>query len=910
MAPDRPRPTTPPALDVVLGLFADGPAWPEHGGDGEAALGAPVVGPAGLLDLVEMRLGLAAPAVPVVERLAAWQAKLEAATTPERFWARSLAVDAWATARLLLDWRDRLADVGWDAGALYAEARLRDLAAAERVDAELPPGPSDRAARAARVVASDGLRGIGRVRLIDPRSHFPAGTRRLLDALEASGVAVDAAPAPPLACGDTALGRLQRWLDEGGELEGPGDASVVVADAGGELLAAEALAQLLPVLEDEAGGGRVAVIAQGGDTHVLDAALVLAGQPRAGLGVPSPFRGALQLLPLAFQTAWTPLDVQALLDLILASPGPLAGFAQARLADALARAPSIRSPAWREAWTAIEERLLGAATTPSETRAARARLERWRAWAEPQGADPESGMPLPDALAICDRVAAWAIARLQLTHDPLYGATARVATDARRALLRLGRERLPRALVERVVDQALHQGDADPAAVAEAARRATLAHPGALWGPVETVVWWNLRDTGERADRAPWTRSERAELARFGAPVDPDTRSAAALAAAWERAVRHARRRLVLVDAHAAHADGAPHPFLQRIAAAERLATHVDLADALRGATWRVGPLALPRRAVARTPAPAPRPAWRTPEGFVERSRDRAESATTLERLVACQLAWVLADVAYVRPGRARAIADVHVVSGNLAHALSAAIFVEGPPPAPAAAEGRARELLEAAIDEVAAPLRQPEHAADLARVRRRLPQAMGALARALADNHLRVAGTERRVAFAPTDGPAEVRGFVDLLAHDASGAAVVVDLKWTRSRRHRDDLAAGRAVQLATYVAALQAADAQGAAPATPPRAGYFRLIQQEFATLRADGLRGMPVDGPPLLATWRDVTDAWRAWTRCAADGALLATGVPGWAEQAPDGLEPLREPPCEYCAFHGLCFTGVDA
>ena len=183
MAPDRPRPTTPPALDVVLGLFADGPAWPEHGGDGEAALGAPVVGPAGLLDLVEMRLGLAAPAVPVVERLAAWQAKLEAATTPERFWARSLAVDAWATARLLLDWRDRLADVGWDAGALYAEARLRDLAAAERVDAELPPGPSDRAARAARVVASDGLRGIGRVRLIDPRSHFPAGTRRLLDAL-------------------------------------------------------------------------------------------------------------------------------------------------------------------------------------------------------------------------------------------------------------------------------------------------------------------------------------------------------------------------------------------------------------------------------------------------------------------------------------------------------------------------------------------------------------------------------------------------------------------------------------------------------------------------------------------------------------------------------------------------------
>ena len=91
-----------PALDPTLGLFTDAPAWPEHGAVGTAGLGAPVVGPYGLLDHVETRLGLAAPPAPAVVRIAAWQARLESVATPERFWDASLGADAWATARLLL----------------------------------------------------------------------------------------------------------------------------------------------------------------------------------------------------------------------------------------------------------------------------------------------------------------------------------------------------------------------------------------------------------------------------------------------------------------------------------------------------------------------------------------------------------------------------------------------------------------------------------------------------------------------------------------------------------------------------------------------------------------------------------------------------------------------------------------
>jgi ATP-dependent helicase/nuclease subunit B len=183
----------------------------------------------------------------------------------------------------------------------------------------------------------------------------------------------------------------------------------------------------------------------------------------------------------------------------------------------------------------------------------------------------------------------------------------------------------------------------------------------------------------------------------------------------------------------------------------------------------------------------------------------------------------------------------------------------------------------------------------------------MGALAHALADNGLEVVGTERQVTFTVPDGP-EVRGYVDLLTLDPAGAPVILDLKWTRGAYHRDDLAEGRAVQLATYVAAVTAGSGPGdGGPSEGARAGYFRLMQHEFATLRADRLAGARIDGPPLAETWEATLDAWRTWTRGAADGQLIAAGVAGAEEAWPPGLAPLREPRCAWCDFAGLCRIG---
>lgn len=45
-------------MDILFKLWADSGAWLEHGGDGQASHGTPVVGPKELLGVLETMLGL------------------------------------------------------------------------------------------------------------------------------------------------------------------------------------------------------------------------------------------------------------------------------------------------------------------------------------------------------------------------------------------------------------------------------------------------------------------------------------------------------------------------------------------------------------------------------------------------------------------------------------------------------------------------------------------------------------------------------------------------------------------------------------------------------------------------------------------------------------------------------------
>lgn len=884
-------------MELVFSLWADCGAFPDHGGEPQGALGQPVVGPLGLMDTLETMLGLGGPATPHVVRVAHFQSILEN-VAGAHFWSRSLATDPWATARTVLSWRDELVGFGWQAEDDWEEPRLSSLAQVSQAAEDMPASFTDRVAAVLAELDCRAAVSIATIRLADPREVCPAPIRRLLDRLEALGCALITIELVASASSESALGKLQRWM-LGGPLpeQGENDDSLALATASSEQLAAEITGQWIA---NQPTDKALALIAQDGDSDLLDHALRLSGQPRAGRSRTSVHRGSLQLLLLAFKARWEPFDASALMEILVFPSSPVAPRAARKLAAALEEAPGRGGHEWETAWIAIaateeehgkDDHNAGAKVAP--------RLERWRAWTDGGLSNPVSGISLIEALGICDRVIEWAARRFAASDDKLHAATATLGSQVRAALVALKRDPIPQILVERVIEQALDQGQANPSALTEAAAWRCVVHPGSVWAPVDSLLWWNFKVTTEGSERAPWSVRERTALASAGCPPDEVTRAARAASAAWERAILHASKRLVFVAGGPGCEDhDSLHPLAHRLKPAlDRLLLPVRLENALVAPRIEIAGTAILRSALDKRQLPDAQVAWQVPSGFAERLTAHTDSATSLESLFSCQLQWALRHVARLRPGRVRSIPDGNQLLGNLAHAIAREVFPPGQPPTPKEAELLAENLLESLIDQLAAPLRQPELADALTLARRRLPAAMAGLARCLAENGLVVETTEAQVS-GTFETLLALRGAVDLVARDADANAVIVDLKWTRSERSRvDELATGRAVQLSTYGALV--------AGNMPYRAGYYLLNQCQFATLSGNGLLGRSVEGERTFGeTWEAILAGWQIWREAATDGQLLAAGVDGVDDLLPADLPLMRDAHCEWCDYATLC------
>jgi len=342
-------------LRLILGHDLDGAAWPDDiGGFGDdrrtASCGRAVVGPAGLLDMIELRLGLGGPTLQPPIRIARYLARLRAADAPSRFYHASLKTDPWSTARRLLSWRDELVEAGWDCSGTPAHAsRLADLAAVEAV-AGLPP-IAGRAERFRSVVAAlpDDPHdlAIESITLVEPRDAWAPAWRRLLVLLEARSIVICEAPSPTPPDSVDDLKTLQRaLLGYGTGHHARGDGSLMFLGADTEADAAEAVACWLAADRDANDG---VVIVRGDGSELLDEALRRHGLPRLGVDVASRWRAVLQVLPLALANEWKPFSAYRLLELLTLPRTPVPSYAARELAEALREHPGIGGERWTRA---------------------------------------------------------------------------------------------------------------------------------------------------------------------------------------------------------------------------------------------------------------------------------------------------------------------------------------------------------------------------------------------------------------------------------------------------------------------------------------------------------------------------------------------------------------------------------
>lgn len=879
-------------MRIAFGLHLDGlnPAAPRN------AAGEITLGPMGFLQVLETQLGLPTPDTHPSEAPFSYLQCLREASTPDRFFHRSLEIDPINVARTLLDWRAQWYEAGWD-GTFPddAPARLADMAAVEAIARHrVPPTHGERLQRVAEALAERRTQ-IEQIELHTPVGDLPHAWQRVVRALPW-------VPAPGLELAvtglqDSDLARVQRRLlsmadrdeDGGAERESlQGDGSLVLVKSASKDLSADAIAEFLL----ESGGiGRTLLVAEV-DGIVLDNALERAGLPRCGFRHYTRFRSATQVLKLALALVWEPVDPHRMLQFLLHPSGPLPRWIRWRLADAVAASPGIGGPAWIDAIEGIAQ------TLREHYEAGEKEVERYRSviafWLEAERYDPDTGAPLEALFQRTGRISAWASTQTNTVESESEAAMFAAAHGQANALLteleelrQNGARRIERLELQRRIDEVTTDAP-DPSTYAEAGRARATTAPAAVTGSWPTVVWWNLAREST-AISYPWSRRELDALRASGVDLPEIDDIVRRRSREWLRPLCNASERLVLVVHHDARGT---HPLWTRIESLfDGLAT-VEIEPVLLRGRATLEPLGIRTRELPLRQLRAPRRWWSLPVEFPVAPRE-TESYSSLAKLCDYPHEWVLQYAARLRAGRAAAVMDGTRLLGNLGHRLFEEFFstqVEWRNMPDKAVRDWVRSKLPGIVEREGAVLLGHGRGVDRQRVAATLERALVRLL-----EHLRPAGVVEAAAEDSGEAPFEGRrltGTIDLLLTRGNGQRAVLDVKWAGEKYRGGLLAENRALQLATYAYMQKSRDGSD----TWPAGAFFILATGNMlAANRAsfpDAIVHSPEDGSGTAELWDRlrVTCDWR-WEQLGAGRIEVVTDHTEPDEQSTPPDEGLR-------------------
>lgn len=892
-------------MRIFAGLDFGGPTLtalddPAFGG---GHLGQAVWGPTELLRDLELRLGIAGDPPVAALRIARWAERMHRLAPCGRFYSMSFGLDPLGTARAVLALRDELIEAMWTGATVpNGGARLDALSELELLQGcPLPPGVGDRVASVQRQLARKPVRIYEEVTLAESPELWPACWQRVFAAFESAGTTIgEAVQELAGAAPHTDLGRVQRALKPGLLPEGEtllGDGSFILLTAPTSWEAARATAAIVSRLPADR-----TVVVREHDASALDGGFEVHGLSTQGFTSRSPWRGAIQVLPLALELAFEPKDPYRALELLTLPTGPFRGAAGYRLTRALLQSPGIGSPAW-------ESEKAELAKLPEAD---------WRAriveWFEGKGAEPVAGASKETLLTVSERVRAWSLSRVASAPDDVtFRAAAAHAAGLQAALESDTRSMFSLVEVRRLVASVLGAGTSLELLPERAGRIAHVSNAGALRVSRENIVWWSFVDGGHTRTALPWRREELRALASAGVSfVDPALRLAAR-ANGWRRVIQAATARVILVaPSNGAGHTLAPHPLWDEITArirmtdADRSRVMVRARNLLSPGTAPL-PLDPPRlQALSAVPLPGGHAEWQLPLGS-RPSTDRF-SASGLSALLACPLQWSLGYAGGLRSG-GQTLARGHRLNGSLGHRLVELLHQHGDFDLSEESmfSEHAAEELARLIQSEGAILLRAGMAFERQQLERQLVSAVTELFRILRQANLRIVAVEEKL-----DVPwakRSLHGRLDLLVVGPGGDEGILDMKWGYAS-YRDQLRSGQALQLATYAFA-RSIQTSG----KPAHVAYFSLSRGRLLSAATSFWLQSDVAGAPTAAdTWARVERSVEKADALVARGRLPATGLKrslpllglmGVEERAHgDHFSFEAGSACGYCELDALC------
>lgn len=894
-------------IAVTLALKGDSHLPEPPGAD---SLGEVTVGPLGFLGLLETQLGIPFRDVSFTTRLIQYLAAIDQVNHTQAFYHASYEADPFSVARTLLQWRDHWYLAGWQ-GSFPDDApgRLKDMARIEQhASGAVEPGLGQRIQRVMRLLR-DNTVAVGAIALRDALHDFPSLWQQLIHAVGAP--VADCVPATPQGREGTDLHRLQHHL-----LQNPtqkirlhGDGTVIALRAGSPQESTPFTTLLMQCWQAQAPETSIALLAETrGD--LLDETLERLHSPRLGFTALSPWRPVFQVLPLACELLWEPLNPTALFQFLSHPVGPIPGRVRAALAQTVANTPGIGSRAWEDTITA---------SVAQQDEASRAQLaERIHYWLQSPRFSPHAGVDSATLSERARKVADWLQAARESNDDPawkaLYNIALNQAEEFVSAIDRLkahGRDPLTRDNVRRLIEDVRGTGapitDRDAEVVPGLRRVLRADHAGSFSAlddtAVDNVIWWDCQ-ASDRVQRWPWSRTERAALAANGVHLHSEDAQLDWLGTSWLRPVLSARERctFILHDDAERH-----HPIWDQVASLTEGLPVLHIAGGDTAAQLGIRHCVLPTRAL-----PAKVRWWQLPPSVALPQRE-AESYSSLDTYIHSPYQWLLRYAARVRPGSLARVSDGSQLLGSLVHRLYEEFFNVHP-----AIGGIDTRGIDDWVDAYMPTLLQQEGAVLLeagrqAECQRFITQAQESLTTLV--EHLQSAGVVQVQMELHQDGlfaGGKLTGSIDLLATSADGREAVVDIKWGGKKFRRESLLANSYLQLATYAQLRRHNGAE-----LLPALSYFIVMDAHLLSLDHDFFPNAEIlrpEGAESAAQyWLRFEQSWR-WRKAQLDRGLVEVTVSETettADSTPgdDGL-PMPDASDRFNDYHVLTGWGAHS
>jgi len=749
-------------MKIMFGMYLDGSEW----SSAPASLGEISLGPAGMLQLLEGRLGLAGIEISQPERINQYMQKLIMANHP--WYAASYQLDPWSTAKQLLAWRDELIMAGWTP-AVTGSPRLEALSAVEQVSPDLAPGHADRLIKVCQEISKLNLNAT--LTLNEPRTLLPSIWQLVMDKLETLGIEISEVTLPPL------------------DLTGK---DIQVITGNDELTLAREVARYLAAAPAQ--NREVALICEN-DTTILDGMLHRYGLGAVGVNSTSRWRPSLQILPLFLEILWEPFNPQRFLELLLLPNSPIPSVIASTLIGSLQEEPGLGGPHWQKAWQQADEDVQqNKRGYYHDIDGKLDELRQLRVWLENEKFTVSDGVPEAVLLARCD----WLTKRLSpklAKNDALKIVLFHI--QALKSIVK-GKGRLARVVLSRILDSIISVGTIDDSSNAEVTDFAKLRHPGQLRKSYDTIIWWNFVDRGVRKNTY-WSAEELAVFNKNG--IAPDIQSQRYRETlAWQNAARYAGQRLlVFIPKTIAGEEVFYHPFLDELAWRLNLKPDklVKTCEQLRcNGAWR-----LADRNLHLTSASAQKPETAFPGLAIGTNLIkplRQLSYTQMASLLSCPLRWVLQYYDELKLPPTMNVSTGPLMYGKLAHKVIELLFAEQKQWQPTDASTHAEQLFSRLLPQMAGELLLDERSIDRIRFKETLMRSVKTLVAEINERELEVIATEKE--FTAKFATLEFHGFTDLLLKDNKGKYFIIDMKWSSGTHYADDLKNGKALQLASY--------------------------------------------------------------------------------------------------------------